>query len=592
MMLRLALRLVAIAIAIAGVADPVWTVTRRAPRALTITVLETPTLALPDGATTRRERADTAANRLQTALRDSFDVRIRTERTTTNANPCAPDAACIVISDGARPRRLGSGRFLGGVRVGATLTPNLTIRSLGAPVRTDPSASTAIDVELAAKGIRESATTLRVFDGDALVGQGSHTWPPDPNSDRTATARVEWTPIGTGLRHIRVVASPAANEVTQLDNDAHTAVDVASEIHDVLLYEPQPTWSGTFVRRALEHDARVRVRARVRVGTAVDISTGDAPLDSAILERTNTRVVLVTTAEGLSANEVATLEQFMRLRGGSVVLMLDRVPSGAIRRLLPFVVAEHHANQPTRIGPLMASEFLTFAPPDVVTTVLAAAARGPALVSRPIGNGRIVVSGVIDAWRFRHENGAFAKFWQATVADAAAAAGDVLTVNATKRVAQPGERVQIDVEWRPLRVVQDAIEAQASMTCGSVARPVRLWPAGAPGRFEGEAIAPAPGRCRIDAAVNNSTASTPLLVRAAPSGLDSPADELSTAVSAHGGTVVHAGDEHELVTRLRQSASPSYVSSPVHPLRSPWWMLPFASCLGGEWWLRRRKGLR
>jgi class 3 adenylate cyclase len=32
--------------------------------------------------------------------------------------------------------------------------------------------------------------------------------------------------------------------------------------------------------------------------------------------------------------------------------------------------------------------------------------------------------------------------------------------------------------------------------------------------------------------------------------------------------------------------------SPFHPLQSPWWILPFALCLSGEWWLRRRDGLR
>jgi len=28
------------------------------------------------------------------------------------------------------------------------------------------------------------------------------------------------------------------------------------------------------------------------------------------------------------------------------------------------------------------------------------------------------------------------------------------------------------------------------------------------------------------------------------------------------------------------------------PMRSPWWMLPFAACLAADWWHRRRRGLR
>ena len=29
-----------------------------------------------------------------------------------------------------------------------------------------------------------------------------------------------------------------------------------------------------------------------------------------------------------------------------------------------------------------------------------------------------------------------------------------------------------------------------------------------------------------------------------------------------------------------------------HPMRSAWWILPFAMCLSAEWWLRRRRGVR
>jgi hypothetical protein len=28
-----------------------------------------------------------------------------------------------------------------------------------------------------------------------------------------------------------------------------------------------------------------------------------------------------------------------------------------------------------------------------------------------------------------------------------------------------------------------------------------------------------------------------------------------------------------------------------HPMRSAWWIIPFALALSGEWWLRRRRGL-
>jgi hypothetical protein len=579
----LTLRLVAVAIAVAGIADPVWTVSRRVPRALAITVLDTPTLLLPDDAVTRRQRALDAANRIQAAVADEFDTRIRMQSTTTDANPCSDGAACVLISDGARPRRLSATGFVGAVRVGTLLRPNVAITHVKSNTRTHPHASGVVEVTLERTGVTESHTDLQVFDGDVLVGQGTN-------------GRVEWAPIEAGVRELRVVASTAPDEITTLDNEARIAVDVSPWRDDVLVYEPQPTWSGTFVRRALEDDARFRLRARARVGGSIDVSTADAPLNSTALERSNTRAVLVTAADTLTSNEVGTLAQFMRVRGGSVVLLVDRPVSGPSGTLLPFAMTEHREIEPAQIGSLKAAEFVTFRPADALTTVLASAPSGPAVVSRPFGNGRLVVSGVADAWRFRHENGAFAKFWQAIVADAAEAAGDVLTVSASKRLAQPGDRVRVDVEWRPVTFAERRIDARASLVCaaqtrkpGNTSKPVRLWPAGAAGRFEGELVAPDPGDCHIDAVINEFTGSVPLLVRETPALFGTGEDEISSAVSAHGGIVVNAGEEEALITELRRSASPNDISTRIHPLRSPWWIVPFACCLGGEWWLRRRK---
>jgi hypothetical protein len=41
------------------------------------------------------------------------------------------------------------------------------------------------------------------------------------------------------------------------------------------------------------------------------------------------------------------------------------------------------------------------------------------------------------------------------------------------------------------------------------------------------------------------------------------------------------------------AAIPSPASeTPTNPMRSPFWILPFAGLLGGEWWSRRRRGAR
>ena len=42
-----------------------------------------------------------------------------------------------------------------------------------------------------------------------------------------------------------------------------------------------------------------------------------------------------------------------------------------------------------------------------------------------------------------------------------------------------------------------------------------------------------------------------------------------------------------VIAALRQQPRPDR----VHPMRSAWWIAPFAIALGLEWWSRRRRGL-
>jgi hypothetical protein len=585
----LTLRMISIAIAVAGIADPVLTIPGHAPRPMTITILDGPSLVLPQGPATRRERAYDAANRLRGELSDVFDTRVREQSTAADANPCPVEGACLVISDGARPRRLSASGMLGAVRIGAALTPNVAIRALHLPTQTTPAAVAAVDVDLWASGMGGTNTDLLVFDGDLVVGQTSHTWP-GGDGVQTATVRVEWTPVQSGLREIRVAIPAIDGEATGLDNEAHTATEVAIERYELLLYEPRPTWTGTFVRRALEDDPRFVVRARARVANAIAVTSGAPALTAATLASSNVRLVVITAPEQLTASEVTTLEQFMRVRGGSVVALIDVAPTGPSQRLLPFTITERRENEPIQVGALKASEFLTLEPRDAVTSVIAAAGNSPVMVARPFGNGRLMASALIDAWRFRGENDAFARFWQAALADAADAAGDVLMLDVTPRLAYRGDRLAVDIEWRPLIGIPDAVDVRATVVCGERRQNIRLWPSGTPGRFEGEFVATADGKCRVDAILNGITRSTALLIRDRASVIGADGDELTSAITAHGGLVVAGGNENELVSAFRRAASPTRISTQVHPLRSPWWVVPFVACLGAEWWLRRRAG--
>ncbi|HKB11463.1 MAG TPA: hypothetical protein VKD69_12460, partial [Vicinamibacterales bacterium] len=71
-----------------------------------------------------------------------------------------------------------------------------------------------------------------------------------------------------------------------------------------------------------------------------------------------------------------------------------------------------------------------------------------------------------------------------------------------------------------------------------------------------------------------------------------PAAPLSMLAASHGGIDVTPDRTGDLVRHLRASVRPKRAAVVGHPMRSTWWILPFATCLSTEWWLRRRRGLR
>ncbi len=69
-------------------------------------------------------------------------------------------------------------------------------------------------------------------------------------------------------------------------------------------------------------------------------------------------------------------------------------------------------------------------------------------------------------------------------------------------------------------------------------------------------------------------------------------DALPDVVARTGGVVVPERDVVRVIEGLRAGRATDRVPEMRHPMRSSWWMFPFVACLAGEWWLRRRGGLR
>jgi hypothetical protein len=575
------LRLMAIAIAVAGLADPALTREMSMPQPVTIAVVDA--------------SGSAAAERLRSHLDVDYDVTVRAHAPGAAASACPAIGGCIVVSSGGAPQRMTAGaQVVGGLRVDAGGEGrNLAIARVESARRVSFNGNALLHVQLRASGIRgESA--IDVFDGDALVGAAAHKWPASPDgSPVDAEVAVEWAPIAVGLRALRVRVTTPDTERTVEDNTADLGVDVRSEPVVILMYEPEATWLGTFVRRALEADGRFRIDARTRLGPGLAVSRASSgPLTEAALEEPGT--VIVTAPAALSAVEVELLERFVRRRGGSVVILLDRAPAGVVTRLLPTVAGEWRETDARSVGLLRASELLAFDVSAPGVTGMESAGDRHIVVSRAMTRGRVIASGAMDAWRYRGPG--FSRFWSSLVADAASAAGDRLEIGLDRAIVTPGGTTGVSVEWRTIDEMPNAITARAELRCGADPPvPVRLWPSGQPGRFHGAVSSDSAGACEVHAAITGPlsvTASAPLLVTADVRSTTREIAALEGAVAAHGGIVVKAGDEAALAERVHELLAPTQAAQTIWPMRSPWWLVPFAACLGAEWWLRRRRGLR
>jgi len=494
-----------------------------------------------------------------------------------------------------------------------------------------------------------------------------------PRSAEVLAATLTFIPATPGPHHLRVVAGGAW---------ADSLVTVQQDPWRVLVYDPRPSWSSTFVRRALERDPRFELSARVDTSPRSLVTSGSPPGLGDLEALGGIDVVIAGAPDALGAADTDALAAFMRRRGGSVVALIDGAP-GAVadlagtrgweERLSPApatLIGGGGEQWPRADGAraedwrqaerqraedrqqadrqrtedwqqaedwLQASELAVVDPLPSGALVLAGieATSGidPVVWQLPVGAGRLVVSGALDAWRFRGAGSSrFDEFWRRVVANAAAAAPAAIELHAEPRVGRPGETVLLEVTLRDI-ALSAGTDAEARVSArlegGAAPAAVRLWPA-APGRFHGrlrlpdepgfyrwvveagEQRASATGDPAGEAVVRVSEAGDPargagalareearlygeadLLVAgdAAAAAKSSP-ELLDAWASAHGGEVIPAARLDDLIVALETALLPDSITVSVRPMRSAWWIVPFALCLGAEWWLRRRRGAR
>jgi hypothetical protein len=121
---------------------------------------------------------------------------------------------------------------------------------------------------------------------------------------------------------------------------------------------------------------------------------------------------------------------------------------------------------------------------------------------------------------------------------------------------------------------------------------VPLYPTAMPGVLRGSVRAPAAsGTYRVVIATGEGTVSVPLLVTPAARSVARGSRVAFPAwIEARGGRVVPEADVNTLPAAIAGAVAVAEQRTTRYPMRSAWWIFPFALALGAEWYARRRRG--
>jgi hypothetical protein len=506
-------------------------------------------------------------------------------------DPASREAATVFVGSAPRTSRVAPGSELWALDTSPP-APNVRVVRAAPPGSRLPAQAVDVQVEIAADGLAGQTTNLVLEHAGIAVAHAAHKWA--PGEERWA-ATLRYLPPGVSATTLRVRASAAAGESSLDDNAADLQVPGVRGPSRVLIVEAAVTWPAAFVRRALEGEPAIAVSSLQRAAKAVATRAGDPPKALTRSTLAPFESVIIGGPEELTAADVEALRWFVERRGGVAVFVPDRAPAGRYLDLIGVASFSPRALEaPAQVGKLQASELVVPARLPPAATVHAAAENAPVVFSARRGAGAIVFSGALDAWRQRGD--AFAEFWRGLLVAAAAAVPPALDVMVSPAVVRPGESATVSARLRDLPegdvVALPPLMARAVSPEAKVDAPIRLWPTAAPGVYEGEWRPASPGAYDIAVTAGewrgDATATvTPSVVHA--SAADS--DALALAAGATGGRAFPVSDVSGLVASMRDAHPPQRTVRAGRPMRSPWWMVPFAALLCVEWAVRRKRGL-
>ena len=528
----------------------------------------------------------------------------------------------------------------------AALTSSVALQRLQAPAhanidtRINVVATTAVRVS---PGSASPRVTVVLAQGTTVVATESFSVSHD--SARMVSLAFVPTSARPIVLQVRAFIEGAADTVR-----SDLVVDVHHDRWSVLFFDRRPSWMSTFVRRALERDPRFAVTSRIITSTNVSRETGRAPLGLDELAKTGRfHAVVIGAPDALLARDVDGISTILRVRGASVLMLADHAASGPADALLdiggwrataprdaaaitsPSITsvpmssvamsttngAAHDAIQlqglaigvPTRL-PRGAEVLAVLREPTTgaaaSTSARASSTPQPVIWRVPVGRGQLVVSGAFDAWRFRDPaQSSFDATWRDLIDEAANASQAPLDLQLSPTLINPRGDISVVLSPRDStnayassltttlrRLTPTADSARSLATEPLATLPLALSPVAPGSRFASFRAPLSTGAYEVVATHGADTARASFVVaeHVARDADDTPA--LMTAWSAsRGGRVVTRDQLDSLPSILRALVRPVARAIEWHPMRSPWWIVPFALALGAEWWLRRRHDL-
>ena len=485
--------------------------------------------------------------------------------------------------------------------------PNVRVVRADGPAVRLPAQAVEVRATLTAVGVGGETTEVVLEHAGLPVASVSHTW---SSGETEWQASLRYLPPDVTASALRVRATGVTRETTTGDNVADVAVPAVRGPVRVLVIEAAVTWPAVFVRRALEGETAIAVSSLQRAAKSVATRAGDPPAALTRGTLAPFEAIIVGGPDDLRAGDLDAIRWFIEERGGVAVFIPDRAPAGRYVDLVGVPgFTSRVLEAPVRLGSdLRASELLVPRQLPAASTVLAADNADAVVFSARRGAGAVAFSGALDAWRHRGDAGdanpagvqpaddPYARFWRGWLIANAAAIPPAVDVAATPAILRPGERTRLVVRLRDVpsgdRIVLPPVSARVIGPETNVDEPVRLWPTAEPGVYEGEWRGRRAGRYDVSVTAGDLRGDAAVTIAAqAVHGSAADPDALRLVTSASGGRVFPIDEVPALVDAMQQAHPPRPVVRQSHPMRSPWWLVPFAGLLCAEWAVRRKRGL-